>query len=125
MLYAVATDTLPHDKSPGQNLKQILLDLNDDKTRGQPGYFPCIPGMPVMLKENLATELGLCNSTIGELVSVVIDQRNAWKLNNNNEQCEVTSHKLSFLILSRLYILITFLCIYSSDLRESRWSLMT
>lgn len=73
IVYSVAVDQLSQGQTPSPALQQTLWQLSDDKTGGQMGLFPCLPGMPVMLKENLATELGLCNSSIGELVSVVVN----------------------------------------------------
>jgi len=40
------------------------------------GHLPLIPGMPVFLTQNLATELGLSNGSEGTLVSVTYQLRN-------------------------------------------------
>ena len=46
-------------------LRKAVLELPDNKTEHLPGYLPLVPGMPVLLTENLATELGLSNGTRG------------------------------------------------------------
>lgn len=46
-------------------LRKAVLELPDNKTEHLPGYLPFVPGMPVLLTENLATELGLSNGTRG------------------------------------------------------------
>lgn len=51
------------------DLTKRLLALPDNKTEHLPGYLPLIPGMPVLLQENIACELGLSNGTRGIFVS--------------------------------------------------------
>jgi hypothetical protein len=46
-------------------LRKAILELPDNKTECLPGYLPLVPGMPVLLTENIATELGLSNGTRG------------------------------------------------------------
>lgn len=47
------------------DLSKRLLSLPDNKTEHLPGYLPLVPGMPVLLQENIACELGLSNGTAG------------------------------------------------------------
>jgi hypothetical protein len=51
----------------------VRLSMNDGDTQGAMGRLPLIPGMPVILTHNVATELGLTNGTSGSLVGVVYD----------------------------------------------------
>ncbi|CAF2181806.1 unnamed protein product, partial [Rotaria magnacalcarata] len=44
-------------------LRKTILELPDNKTEYLPGYLHLVPGVPVLLTENLATELGLSNGT--------------------------------------------------------------
>ena len=46
-------------------LRKAILELPDNNTEHLPGFLPLVPGMPVLLTENLATELGLSNGTRG------------------------------------------------------------
>ena len=46
-------------------LMKKLLALSDSKTEHLPGYLPLVPGMPVILTQNIAIELGLINGTSG------------------------------------------------------------
>ena len=39
-------------------LRKPILALPDNKTEHLPGYLPLVSGMPVLLTENVATELG-------------------------------------------------------------------
>ena len=43
-------------------LRKALLELPDNKTEHLPWYLLLVPEMPVLLTENIATELGLSNS---------------------------------------------------------------
>lgn len=45
-------------------------DCNDTARRAS--LLPCLVGMPIMLKENIATELGLCNGAMGKLVALAL-----------------------------------------------------
>ena len=46
-------------------LMKKLLALSDSKTEHLPGYLPLVSGMPVILTQNIAIELGLINGTNG------------------------------------------------------------
>jgi hypothetical protein len=53
------------DENNLHRLQRFLLSLPDNKTELLPGYLPLIPGMSVLLTDNVATELGLSNGTKG------------------------------------------------------------
>ncbi|CAF4205681.1 unnamed protein product [Rotaria sordida] len=55
-------------------LRQAILELPDNKTEHLPGYLPLAPGMPVLLTENVASEIGLSNGTRGIFRRFVYDQ---------------------------------------------------
>ena len=40
-----------------------LLALSDSKTEHLPEYLPLVPGMPVILTQNIAIEISLINGT--------------------------------------------------------------
>ena len=70
----VATDTIKSKKSIDlPDLARRLLSLPDNKTEHLPGYLPLIPGMPVLLQENIACELGLSNGAQGIFRELVYD----------------------------------------------------
>ena len=46
-------------------LVKKLLELSDSKTEHLPGLLPLISGMPVILTQNIAIELGLINGVTG------------------------------------------------------------
>lgn len=60
-------------------LKILALPENSSEkgkgTKGLPGKLPLVLGMPIYLKDNLATEFGLCNGSQGVLVRVILDPR--------------------------------------------------
>ena len=62
----IATDTIKAKRPIDlPDLSKRLLALPDNKTEHLPGYLPLVPGMPVLLQENIACELGLSNGTRG------------------------------------------------------------
>jgi ATP-dependent exoDNAse (exonuclease V) alpha subunit len=65
-------------------LRKAILELPDNKTEHLPGYLPLVPGMPVLLTENIATELGLSNGTKGVFRQLVYD--NSSEIFNLNEK---------------------------------------
>ncbi len=71
-------------------------------SKGLPSKLPLLPGMPIYLKENMATEFGLCNGSQGILVRVILDPREppipAW------EPGDITpiQHALTYLPLALL-----------------------
>ncbi|CAF2150657.1 unnamed protein product [Rotaria magnacalcarata] len=58
-------------------LRKTILELPDNKTEHLPGYLPLVPGMPVLLTENVATELGLSNGTRGIFHQLVYEEPSA------------------------------------------------
>ena len=70
----IARDTIKAKKHIDlPDLTRRLLALPDNKTEHLPGYLPLIPGMPVLLQENIACELGLSNGTRGVFRELVYD----------------------------------------------------
>ncbi|CAF4567013.1 unnamed protein product [Rotaria sp. Silwood2] len=55
-------------------LRKAILEVPDNKTEHLPGYLPLVPGMPVLLTENVATELGLSNGTRGIFHQLVYEE---------------------------------------------------
>ncbi|CAF4153875.1 unnamed protein product, partial [Rotaria magnacalcarata] len=55
-------------------LPKTILELPDNKTEHLPDYLPLVPGMPVLLTENLATELGLSNDIRGISYQLVYEE---------------------------------------------------
>ena len=43
--------------------RKRLLHKLDNKTENLPGMLPLVPNMPMVVKGNIATELGICNGT--------------------------------------------------------------
>lgn len=71
----VAQDTIRTKKKLDlPQLSKQLLALPDNKTEHLPGYLPLVPGMPVLLQENIACELGLSNGTPGIVRKLVYDE---------------------------------------------------
>ena len=61
----VAQDTCQGKAIEDPILMKKLLALSDSKTEHLPGYLPLVSGMPVILTQNIAIELGLINGTTG------------------------------------------------------------
>jgi hypothetical protein len=55
-------------------LRRFLLSLPDNKTESLPGYLPLVPGMPVLLTDNIASELGLSNGTKGIFRKIIYEE---------------------------------------------------
>ncbi|CAF4215135.1 unnamed protein product, partial [Adineta steineri] len=58
-MVCVAQDTCKGKPIEDSILMKKLLELSDSKTEHLPGLLPFVPGMPVILTQNLAIELGL------------------------------------------------------------------
>ena len=69
----VAQDYIKNAVVEDPRLRKALLDLPDNKTEHLPSYLPLVPGMPVLLTCNIATELGLSNGTRGIFRQLVYD----------------------------------------------------
>ncbi|CAF1920499.1 unnamed protein product [Rotaria magnacalcarata] len=70
----VAQDYIRNKAINDSRLRKAILELPDNKTEHLPGYLPLVPGMPVLLTENIATELGLSNGTRGIFRQLVYDE---------------------------------------------------
>ncbi|CAF1653105.1 unnamed protein product, partial [Adineta ricciae] len=82
----IATDTIKAKKHVDlPDLKKRLLALPDNKTEHLPGYLPLVPGMPVLLQENIACELGLSNATQGIFRELIYDHMSERTTGSNEE----------------------------------------
>ncbi|CAF2089237.1 unnamed protein product, partial [Rotaria magnacalcarata] len=64
-MVCVAQDTCNGKLIQDQRLIKKLLEVSDSKTEHLPGLLPLVPGMPVILTQNIAIELGLINGMNG------------------------------------------------------------
>ena len=64
-IVCVAQDTCKGKLIEDPTLIKNLLELSDSKTEHLPGLLPLVPGMPVILTQNIAIELGLINGVNG------------------------------------------------------------
>ncbi|CAF1468535.1 unnamed protein product [Adineta ricciae] len=64
-IFCVAQDTCKGKAIEDPTLLKKLLELSDSKTEHLPGLLPFVPGMSVILTQNIATELGLINGING------------------------------------------------------------
>ena len=58
-MVCVAQDTCKGKPLEDLVLIRKILELSDSKTEHLPGLLPFVPGMPVILTQNIAIELGL------------------------------------------------------------------
>ncbi|CAF4151466.1 unnamed protein product, partial [Rotaria sordida] len=70
----IAQDYIHEKPVDDLRLRKAILELRDNKTEHLPGYLPLVPGIPVLLTENIATELGLSNGTRGIFRQLVYDE---------------------------------------------------
>ncbi|CAF1132047.1 unnamed protein product [Rotaria sordida] len=73
-IVCIAQDYIQGKTVDDLRLRQAILELSDNKTEHLPGYLPLVPGMPVLLTENVASELGLSNGTRGIFRQLVYDE---------------------------------------------------
>ncbi|CAF5026280.1 unnamed protein product [Rotaria sp. Silwood1] len=73
-IVCVAQDYINNTAIDDVRLRKAILELPDNKAEHLPGYLPLVPGMPVLLTENIATELGLSNGTRGIFRQLVYDE---------------------------------------------------
>ncbi len=73
-MVCVAQDTCQGKPIETSALIKKLLELCDSKTEHLPGLLPCVPGMPVILTQNIAIELGLINGTNGIFRQLVYEE---------------------------------------------------
>ncbi|CAF4982555.1 unnamed protein product [Rotaria sp. Silwood1] len=64
-MVCVAQDSCKGKQIEDPILLKKLIELSDSKTEHLPGLLPFVPGMPVILTQNIATELGLINGING------------------------------------------------------------
>ncbi len=64
-MVCVSQDTCQGKPIEDPILIKKLLELSDSKTEHLPGLLPFVPGMPVILTQNIAIELGLINGMNG------------------------------------------------------------
>ena len=73
MVY-IAQDTCKGKPIEDPTLIKKLLELSDSKTELLPGLLPFVPGMPVILTQNIAIELGLINGMNGIFRQLVYEE---------------------------------------------------
>ncbi|CAF1013947.1 unnamed protein product [Rotaria sp. Silwood1] len=73
-IVCIAQDYIQGKTVDDSRLRQAILELPDNKTEHLPGYLPLVPGVPVLLTENVAIELGLSNGTRGIFRQLVYDE---------------------------------------------------
>ena len=73
-MVCVAQDTCKGKPIEDPRLAKKLLELSDSKTEHLPGLLPLVPGMPVILTQNIAIELGLINGTNGIFRQLVYEE---------------------------------------------------
>ncbi|CAF3822952.1 unnamed protein product [Rotaria sp. Silwood1] len=73
-MVCVAQDTWKGKPIEDPTLIKKLLELSDRKTEHLPGLLPFVPGMPVILTQNIAIELGLINGTNGIFRQLVYEE---------------------------------------------------
>ncbi|CAF3400609.1 unnamed protein product [Rotaria socialis] len=76
-MVCVAQDYFQEKLIDDLRLRKTILELPDNKTEHLPGYLSLVPGMPVLLTENVATELGLSNGTRGIFHQLVYEESSA------------------------------------------------
>ncbi|CAF1490868.1 unnamed protein product [Rotaria sordida] len=73
LMVCVAQDTCKGRTIEDQTLIKKLLELPDSKIEYLAGLLPFVPGMPVVLTQNIAIELGLINGMSGIFRQLVYD----------------------------------------------------
>lgn len=74
LMVCVAEDSCKGKPIEDPRLVRKLLELCDSNTEHLPGLLPLIPGMPVMLTQNIAIELGLINGMNGIFRQLVYEE---------------------------------------------------
>ena len=85
LLICVAQDTCKGKFIEDPRLGKKLLELCDSKTEHLPGLLPLVPGMPVILTQNIAIELGLMNGMNGIFRQLVYEE--------DSESTDITSER--------------------------------
>ena len=73
-IVCVAQDYTQRKNIDDACLRKSIFELPDNKTEHRPGYLPLLSGMPILLTENVATELALSNGTRGILRQLVYEE---------------------------------------------------
>ncbi|CAF3623558.1 unnamed protein product [Rotaria sp. Silwood1] len=73
-MVCVSQDTCKGKPIEDPRLINKLLELSDSKTEHLPGLLSLVPGMPVILTQNIAIELGLINGMNGIFRQLVYDE---------------------------------------------------
>lgn len=78
LIVCVAEDEVKIDntKIPNSctNILKNILKLSDEKTEDLPDFLPLIPNMPLMLTDNICTQLGLTNGTNAIFRSLIYEK---------------------------------------------------
>ncbi|CAF1454461.1 unnamed protein product [Rotaria sp. Silwood1] len=74
LMVCVAQNTCKGKRIEDPILIKKLLELSDSKTEHLPGFLPFVLGMPVILTQNFAIELGLINGTNGIFRQLVYEK---------------------------------------------------
>ena len=75
MLYCVANDSFKVSDVPMIVKIQALHAPSNGRTNYTCGILPLYPGMPIMTKKNIATELGVSNGSTGTIHRIILDDR--------------------------------------------------
>ncbi|CAF4695244.1 unnamed protein product, partial [Rotaria sp. Silwood2] len=62
-IVCLTQDYVKETRIEDSQLRKAILELPDNKTEHLPGYLPLVPGMPILLTENITTEFELSNGT--------------------------------------------------------------
>jgi hypothetical protein len=68
---------------PNRVRHEMLLLHETGKTSYTAGLLPMFVGMPVMIKKNIGTELGISNGSTGTIVDIVLDPREVVDYSND------------------------------------------
>ncbi|CAF1489005.1 unnamed protein product, partial [Adineta ricciae] len=74
LMVCTAQDSCKGKSIEDPTLVKKLLELCDSKTEHLPGLLPLVSGMPVILTQNIAIELGLINGTNGIFRQLVYEE---------------------------------------------------
>ena len=102
-IVCIAQDYIQGKHIEDPRLRKAILELPDNKTEHLPGYLPLVPGMPVLLTENIATELGLSNGTRGIFRQLVYEESSTAVVSENNNFPKSTKY-----IMQPKYALVEF-----------------
>ena len=83
-MVSVAQDTCKGKPFEDPALIRKMLELSDSKTEHLSGLLPLVPGMPVILTQNIAIELGLINGVNG-IFRQLVYQADSVSTNNLSE----------------------------------------